>query len=45
MPRRGLIDHDEALRYFAAIEPRLYRYPAVHPMTFRAAVREIFTSA
>ena len=28
--------------YFDAIEPRLYRYPALDPATFRAAMREAF---
>jgi hypothetical protein len=39
---RGLIDRGEALRYFEAIEPRLYRYPAIDPSSFRAAVLQIF---
>jgi hypothetical protein len=40
--RRGLIDSDEALRYFTAIEPQLYRFPAIDPPSFRAGVTEIF---
>ena len=44
MLRRGLIDRDEAVRYFAEIEPRLYRFPAVDPASFRAAVIEVFTA-
>jgi hypothetical protein len=42
MLRRGLIDGDGALRYFAAIEPHLYRYPAIDPGSFRAAVEDAF---
>jgi hypothetical protein len=38
MLERGLIDRAEALRYFAVIEPDLYRYPAVDPPSFRSAV-------
>lgn len=43
MLRRGLIDPAEALRYFEEIEPRLFRFPAVDPASFRAAVFEMFT--
>jgi hypothetical protein len=42
MLRRGLINGDDALRYFAAIEPLLYRYPAIDPGSFRAAVEDAF---
>jgi hypothetical protein len=42
MLRRGLIDGEDALRYFAAIEPQLYRYPAIDPGSFRAAVEDAF---
>jgi hypothetical protein len=35
---RGLIERDRLLEYFAAIEPRLYRYPAIDGRSFRAAV-------
>jgi hypothetical protein len=42
MLRRGLIDRGDALRYFEEIEPRLYRYPAIDPSSFRAAVVQIF---
>ena len=38
----GLIDGDEALRAFERIEPELYRYPAIDPVTFRRAVEEAF---
>ena len=35
---RGLVDPTVLLRLFAEIEPRLYRYPAVDPVSFRRAV-------
>lgn len=37
---RGLVDRTRLLDYFARIEPELYRYPAVHPPTFRRGVEE-----
>jgi uncharacterized nucleotidyltransferase DUF6036 len=40
MIRRGLIDPAKGLEYFAAIEPLLYRYPAIDPQSLRAAVDE-----
>lgn len=40
MLRRGLIERDELLRLFTAIEPDLYRYPALDPPSFRVAVEE-----
>ena len=36
---RGLVDRVKLLEYFSAIEPRLYRYPAIDPAAFRRAVR------
>ncbi len=42
MLRRGLIEAEAAVRYFDAIEPSLYRYPAVDPPSFRRAVEEMF---
>jgi hypothetical protein len=42
MLRQGLIDPAAALAYFEAIEPSLYRYPAVDPRSFGAAVRAVF---
>jgi hypothetical protein len=42
MLARRLIDRDQALEYFNAIEPQLYRYPAIDGPTFRRAVLEIF---
>jgi hypothetical protein len=43
MLRRGLIDRGETLRYFEEIEPRLYRFPALDPASFRAAVVDILS--
>jgi hypothetical protein len=45
MLRRRLIDPQEALRYFAEIEPQLYRYPAIDPESFRSAVDAAFGTA
>lgn len=42
MLRRGLVDPLAARAYYESIEPRLYRYPAVDPRSFRAAVEEMF---
>jgi hypothetical protein len=36
----GLVEPERALEYFRAIEPELYRYPAVDPPSFRARVEE-----
>jgi hypothetical protein len=35
---RGLIQSGELRKYFTAIEPMLYRYPAIDPPAFRDAV-------
>lgn len=40
MHARGLIDLARLREFFAAIEPQLYRYPAIDPRSFRAAVEE-----
>jgi ribosomal 50S subunit-associated protein YjgA (DUF615 family) len=45
MLRRGLIVRGKGLEYFAAIEPFLYRFPALDARTFREAVQEAFRSA
>jgi hypothetical protein len=42
MIRRRLVKPAEALEYFDAIEPQLYRYPALDAKTFRAAVEREF---
>jgi hypothetical protein len=38
MFERGLITSDELLRLFAAIEPELYRFPAIDPQTLRRKI-------
>lgn len=38
MVRRGLVDPQRLREYYGAIEPHLYRYPAVDPATFRRSV-------
>lgn len=38
----GLVNPADALIQFEAIEPELYRFPAIDPASFRAAVEEIF---
>lgn len=40
----GLVDPAEARAQFDAIEPELYRFPAIDPTTFRRAVEELFGS-
>lgn len=44
MVRTGLVESDRALAYYQAIEPDLYRYPAIDPPTFRRAVEDFFGS-
>lgn len=41
MIQRGLIDPQTIRRTFDEIEPLLYRYPAIHPPSFRQAVETI----
>jgi len=38
----GLVDPAEARAQFARVEPELYRFPAIDPGAFRAAVAELF---
>lgn len=38
---RGLVDPKATRRFFDEIEPLLYRYPAIHPPSFRKAVEEV----
>ena len=38
----GLVDPADARAQFARIEPELYRFPAIDPASFRAAVDEAF---
>ena len=40
MVRRGLVDPSELSRLFREIEPRIYRYPALDPASFRRRVEE-----
>lgn len=44
MLQRGLIERAALLAYFEAIAPRLYRYPALDPASFRRAVQEAVAS-
>jgi hypothetical protein len=37
----GLVSRDDLAAYFAAIEPDLYRYPAIDPAAFRARVQRV----
>ncbi len=41
MFHRGLIEPAIVRRYFEAIEPRLFRYPAIDPPSFRQALDEM----
>jgi hypothetical protein len=41
----GRIEPGELLQLFGEIEPQLYRYPAIHPPTFRAAVEGFVAQA
>jgi hypothetical protein len=41
---RGLVDPAEARAQFEAIEPELYRFPAIDPAKFRDAVEELFAA-
>jgi hypothetical protein len=43
MVTAGLVAPAEALIQFEAIEPELYRFPAIDPASFRKAVEELFT--
>lgn len=45
MVERGLIEPSECVSYFEAIEPDLYRYPAVDAGSFRKAVLDRFGSS
>ena len=40
MLQRGLVEPVRMRELFAAIEPKLYRYPAIDPASFRRAVEE-----
>jgi len=43
MITRGLIESKRIHHYFDEIEPLLYRYPAIHPPSFRQAVEAILS--
>lgn len=38
---RGLVERTRLLEYFAAIEPELYRFPAIDPQSFRHEVEAV----
>jgi hypothetical protein len=40
----GLVDPAEALIQFEAIEPELFRFPAIDPASFRRAIDDLFAS-
>jgi hypothetical protein len=42
MLERGLIEPGRAVDLYGAIEPQLYRYPAIDPAAFRARVERVF---
>jgi hypothetical protein len=42
MIARGLVEPARALAQFESIEPELYRFPAIDPASFRAAVEDLF---
>ncbi len=44
MLARGFVDSGDAWAYFTAIEPQLYRYPAVDPASFRNGIEQMFGS-
>lgn len=44
MVATGLVNPAEALIQFKAIEPELYRFPAIDPDSFRKAVEDLFAS-
>ena len=41
MLKLGLIESDQALRYFEVVEPQLYRFPAIDPPSLRGAVEAL----
>lgn len=45
MIAHGLVNPAEALIQFEAIEPDLYRFPAIDPSSFRKAVEELFSES
>lgn len=45
MIANGLVDPAKALRQFESIEPDLYRFPSIDPISFREAVENLFSQA
>jgi len=45
MLERGLIDRERAWRYYAEIEPELFRFPAIDPRAFRRRVEAALGAA
>ena len=45
MLERGLVDRARLREFFDAIEPSLYRFPAIDPSAFRRAVRDLVDRA
>src|SRR5262249_43307800 len=43
--QRGLVQPRALLEHFRRIEPRLYRYPAIDPQSFRRSVEDFARSA
>lgn len=41
MIESGLVERTRLLTYFEAIEPQLYRFPAINPMRFAERVRKL----
>lgn len=41
MMTSGLVEPGKLMELFAAIEPELYRYPAIHPARFRRSVESL----
>ncbi|MGI9033398.1 MAG: DUF6036 family nucleotidyltransferase [Acidimicrobiales bacterium] len=44
MLARGLVTRDELLRYLGRVEPQLYRYPALDPVSFRSSVESVVSA-
>jgi hypothetical protein len=42
MVATGLVNPEDARTQFDLIEPELYRFPAIDPASFRAAVDQLF---
>ena len=42
MISNGLVDPADARAQFELVEPKLYRFPAIDPASFRKSVEELF---